>query len=121
MARKIEIEDKQEKVDNSTSFEAEFNEEEGLVSFHLTDGTPVEMRSPKTRQILQLESYIKTAPEDERTDSFVALKFASLVIIKFGDKSKISFDELLDNLEPFDIKRVAAALSLFRGILESLQ
>lgn len=123
MARKIEIEDKQpqEKVNSSTTFEADFNQEEGVVSFKLTDGTPIEMKSPKARQLLLLESYIKNAPKEERTDSFVAMKFASLIITKFGDKDKISFDELLDNLETIDMKRVAAAIALFRDFFECLQ
>ncbi|UKO99362.1 hypothetical protein [Nostoc sp. UHCC 0870] len=130
MARKVIVEEAKEiapvesislpKEVDSSEFQVEFNQEEGTVKFILTDGTPVEMKSPKSRQFLLLESFLKSADEDYKTESFIALKLASLCMTKFGDKDKVSFDELLDILEVEDIERVAASLSCFRDKLEYL-
>lgn len=130
MARKVIVEEVKEEVSveaislpkeiDSSEFQVEFNQEEGTVKFVLTDETPVEMKSPKTRQFLLLESFLKSADEDYKTESFIALKLASLCMTKFGDKDKVSFDELLDILEVEDIERVAASLSCFRDKFEYL-
>lgn len=127
MARKVIVEEpKQEDIisltqkEDSSEFSVEFNQEEGTVTFQLTDGTVVKMKSPKTRQFLLLESFIKSADEEYKTESFLALKLASLCITKFGTKDKISFEELIDTLEIEDVERVAAAIVCFRDKLEYL-
>jgi hypothetical protein len=109
-----------EQKSDESEFQAEFNEEEGVVSFSLEDGTPVVMKSPKTRQFLLLESFLKSAEQEYKTESFVAVKLASLCITKFGEKDKVSFDQLLDELEIIDLERLAAALSVFRDKLEAI-
>lgn len=100
--------------EQSSEFQVEFNQEEGIVNFKLTDGTPVQMNSPKTRQFLLLESFVKSAESEYKTDSFIVLKLASLCITKFGAKDKISFEELIDTLEIEDVERVAAAIGCFQ-------
>ncbi|AFY49008.1 hypothetical protein Nos7524_3208 [Nostoc sp. PCC 7524] len=105
---------------NNNEFQVEFNQEEGIVRFQLTDGTLIQLNSPKAKQFLLLDSYLKVAEEEFRTESFIALKLASLCITKFGDRDKISFNELLDILEIEDVERMAASLNCFRDKLEYL-
>ncbi|BAY23715.1 hypothetical protein NIES2100_35070 [Calothrix sp. NIES-2100] len=104
----------------SDEFKADFNPDEGTVSFQLEDSTPVVMKSPKTRQFLLLESFIKTAEPEYKTESFIAIKLASLCITKFGTLDKVSFDYLLDELEFTDLERLAAAISCFRDKLDAI-
>lgn len=104
----------------SNEFKVEYNPDEGTASFELEDGTPVVMKSPKTRQLLRLESFISSADPEYRTDSFTAVKLASLCISKFGDKDSVTFDYLLDELDFTDLERLAAALSCFRDKLEAI-
>lgn len=104
----------------STEFQVEYNQEEGIASFSLEDGTAIVMKSPKTRQFLLLDSFMKSVDSDYKTESFVAVKLASLCITKFGDRDKVTFDELLDNLEITDLERVAAAIMCFRDKLEAV-
>jgi hypothetical protein len=104
----------------STEVNTIYNQEEGKVSFSLEDGTQVVMKSPKTRQFLLLESFIKSVEPEYKTESFIAIKLASLCITKFGNEDKISFDNLLDNLEINDLERVAEAITCFRDKLESI-
>lgn len=129
MARKLVIEEVKE-LDNlviqpeteskSGEFEAQYNQEEGTVDFELADGTPVQVTSPKAKQFLLIEGFIKTAPEEYKTESFLIIKLASLCITKFGKKTKLTFDELLEVLEVEDIERVAAAIGYFRDKFEYL-
>lgn len=105
-----------EKVDVNYSYD----EEAGSVSFKFSDDTPVILKAPTTRQFLILEGFIKNADHDYRTEAFVALKLASLCIIKIGDKDKITFDELVDRLQFTDFERLAAGLEFFRDIIESV-
>lgn len=105
--------------DKSDELKIEYNPEEGIANFSLEDGTSVEMKYPKTRQFLLLESFMKSAEPEYRTESFAAVKLASLCITKFGDKDKVTFDELLDTLEVSDLERVAAAIICFRDKLEA--
>ncbi|MBD2196614.1 MULTISPECIES: hypothetical protein [Calothrix] len=101
--------------------EIDFNAEEGIASFKLEDGTPVVMKSPKTRQFLLLESFMKSTEAEYKTESFIAVKLASLCITKFGNKDKVTFDELLDELEITDLERVAEAIMCFQDKLEALR
>ena len=100
--------------ETDNKFEALYDSDTGVVTFELTDGTPVSMKSPKTRQFLLLESFMKQSPEEYKTESFLALKLASLCINKYAGKSNISFEELIDILEIEDVERVAAALTFFQ-------
>ncbi|MFN6460550.1 MAG: hypothetical protein RMZ41_001715 [Nostoc sp. DedVER02] len=129
MARKPVIEEVKEldkveaalpEVEKSGEFQATYNQDEQTVDFELTDGTPVQVKSPKAKQILLLEGFINTAPQEYKTDSFAMLKLASLCVTKFGDKAKLSFEELLELLELEDIERVAAAIGYFRDKLAYL-
>ncbi|MGV0103971.1 hypothetical protein NSTCB13_02617 [Nostoc sp. DSM 114160] len=129
MAKKLVIEEVKEldKVEvmqpieeESNKFEAVYNQDEQTVDFELTDGTPVQVKSPKAKQFLLLEGFIKSSPEEYKTDSFAILKLASLCITKLGKKSKVSFEELLEILELEDIERVAAAIGHFRDKLAYL-
>ncbi|MEH1966756.1 hypothetical protein [Nostoc sp.] len=109
-----------ETVEESSEFKAEYDADAGIVSFELTDGTPIVMKSPKTRQFLLLESFMSTAEPEYKTNSFIALKLAALCITKYGKNTSISFDNLADNLEFEDMERLAAGLAFFQGKLESL-
>jgi len=125
MAKKVLIEEvKQPQVEEvftlkSDEFKVNLDSDTQTVKFELTDGTSVEMKSPKTRQFLLLESFMKSAEDEYKTESFMALKLASLCITKFGDKDKVSFDELLE-IEIEDVERVAASLGCFRDKFEYL-
>jgi hypothetical protein len=109
-----------ETVEESSEFKAEYDADAGIVSFQLTDGTPVVMKSPKTRQLLLLESFLNSAEPEYKTESFLALKLSALCIIKYGKNSSISFDNLIDNLELQDMERLAAGLAFFQDKLEYL-
>ncbi len=109
-----------ETVEESSEFKAEYDADAGIVSFELTDGTPVSMKSPKTRQFLLLESFMSTAEPEYRTNSFIALKLAALCITKYGKNPSISFDNLVDNLELQDTERLAAGLAFFQDKFEYL-
>ncbi|MEA5603711.1 hypothetical protein [Nostoc sp. UHCC 0252] len=128
MARKLVIEevkelDKAEVVqaqelpaneEESGEFQAQYNPDEQTVDFELLDGTPVQLKSPKAKQFLLMEGFIQTAPEEYKTNMFVLLKLASLCMTKFGSKSKLTFEELLEVLEVEDLERVAAAIFYFQ-------
>lgn len=118
--KEVTQEEAVETVETDKKFEAQYNPDSGVVTFELTDGTSVTMSSPKTRQFLLLESFIRSAGEEYKTESFMALKLASLCISKFGAKKAISFDELLDTLEIEDVERVAAALAFFQNKFDYL-
>ncbi|MEH1957665.1 hypothetical protein [Nostoc sp.] len=129
MARKLVIEEVKEldkveaalpEVEKSDEFQAVYNQDEQTVDFELTDGTPIQVKSPKAKQFLLLEGFLKNSPEEYKTDSFAILKLASLCMTKFGKKSKVSFEELLEILELEDIERVAAAIGYFRDKLAYL-
>lgn len=105
---------------NQINFKSDYDEEAGIVSFQLEDGTPVVMKSPKTRQFLLLEGFMKSVEPEYKTESFIAVKLASLCITKFGNKDKVTFDELLDELEITDLERVAEAIMCFQDKLSAL-
>lgn len=109
-----------ETVEESSEFKAEYDADTGIVTFELTDGTPVAMKSPKTRQLLLLEGWISNVTEEYKTNSFIALKLAALCITKFGKNPSVSFDNLLDTIEFEDMERLAAGLAFFQDKLESL-
>ncbi|MFS0515146.1 hypothetical protein ACEYW6_10535 [Nostoc sp. UIC 10607] len=109
-----------ETVEESSEFKAEYDADTGIVTFELTDGTPVSMKSPKTRQFLLLESFLNSAEPEYKTESFLALKLSALCIIKYGKNTSISFDNLIDNLELQDMERLAAGLAFFQDKLEYL-
>lgn len=108
------------KTDDNTNFDVTYDPDNQKVSLVLLDGTPVEITSPKAKQFLLLESFIKSAPEEYKTDSFVMIKLASVCITKYGDETSITFDALLDNLEIEDLERLVAGLTFFRDKLEYL-
>ncbi|MDZ8259451.1 hypothetical protein [Nostoc sp. ChiQUE01b] len=114
------IEVQSEAVEESSEFTAEYDADAGIVTFKLTDGTPVAMKSPKTRQFLLLESFINSAEPEYKTESFLVLKLAALCTTKYGKNTSVSFDYLLDNLEGCDMKRVAAAITVFQDKFEFL-
>lgn len=107
-------------AEDTSLFTANYDQDNQVVSFELTDGTPVVMKSPKAKQFLLLESFAKQAEQEYLTDSFVMLKLASVCITKYGKKDSITFNDLVDNLELEDIERVVSALSFFRDKLEYL-
>lgn len=102
------------------SFEAIYDESTKEVRFELTSGIKIKLKSPKAKQFLLLDSFVKNAPEEYKTESFCTLKLASLCICKYGDKDSVTFDELIDELEVEDIERVVAGLSFFRDKFEHL-
>ncbi|ANV88495.1 hypothetical protein [Picosynechococcus sp. PCC 7117] len=105
---------------NSDEFQAKFNPDTQTAQFSLIDGTPVEIKSPKAKQFLLLDSFINHASEEYKTESFIFLKLASLCITSFGDKDSISFEELVDLLEIEDIERIGASMSFFRDKFDYL-
>ena len=112
---------KETEVENTDNkFNAQYNPDEGVVTFELTDGTPVSMKSPKTRQFLLLDSFMNNSAEEYKTEAFILLKLASLCINKFGTKVSISFDELVDSLEFKDVERLASAIAFFQDKFEHL-
>jgi hypothetical protein len=115
----LELNSQSENEDTSL-FTANYDPDNQTVSFELTDGTPVVMKSPKAKQFLLLESFAKQAEQEYLTDSFVMLKLASVCITKFGKKTSISFYDLVDSLELEDIERVVSCLGFFRDKLEYL-
>ncbi len=133
MARKLVIEEVKEldkveaaqsqdlaEIEKADEFQAVYNEDEKTVDFELTDGTKVQLKSPKAKQALLLNGFLKTAPEEYITTEMLMFKLASLCITKFGKKSKLTFEELLDILELKDMGRVVAAISYFRDFFEYL-
>lgn len=101
-------------------FQATYDPDNQIVSFDLTDGTPVVIKSPKVKQFCLLESFVKQSPQEYLTDTFTLLKLASLCITKYGAKTSVSFDYLIDNLEIEDLERMVAGLGFFRDKLDYL-
>ncbi|MBD2452248.1 hypothetical protein H6G76_35145 [Nostoc sp. FACHB-152] len=106
--------------EKSDEFQAAYDPDNQTVSFELVDGTPVVMKSPKVKQFGLLESFIKQSPQEYLTDTFTLIKLASLCITKFGDKSSVSFDQLINTLEIEDLERMVAGLGFFRDKLDYL-
>lgn len=102
------------------NFEAVYDSEKQQVHITLTNGKEVILNSPKAKQFLLLESFVKSTLDEYKTDSFVVLKLASVCITKYGDKSSVTFDELLEDLEIEDLERIVAGLTFFRDKLEYL-
>jgi hypothetical protein len=107
-------------TEDPSLFNVNHDPDNQVVSFELTDGTSVVMKSPKAKQFLLLESFAKQADQEYLTDSFIMLKLASVCITKYGNQSSITFNDLMDNLELEDIERVVSALSFFRDKLDYL-
>ena len=107
-------------TDDNTNFDVTYDSDTQTVFLTLKDGTAVEITSPKAKQFLLLESFVKSAAEEYKTDSFVMIKLASLCITKYGEAKFITFDNLLDNLEIEDLERLVAGLTFFRDKLEYL-
>lgn len=125
MARKVTVveEPKPSVVASSPdtkTFTVEYDDEAGIVSFELADGTPVVMKKPRTRQLLLIDSWRNSVDLEYRTSAFTALKLASLCITKYGQNDKASFDDLAD-LDFEDCERVVKALECFRDVFEHLQ
>ncbi|MBD2168062.1 hypothetical protein H6G04_27125 [Calothrix membranacea FACHB-236] len=104
----------------SNEFKVNYNPDEGIASFELKDGTPVVMKSPKTRQFLLLESFMNSAEPEYKSVSFMGVKLASLCITKFGNRDSVTFDDLLDELDFTDLERLAAAISCFQDKLDAI-
>ncbi|MBD2515189.1 hypothetical protein H6G93_09245 [Nostoc sp. FACHB-973] len=107
-------------TNQTSTFDVEHKVDEQIVTFHLINGKRVSMRSPNTKQFLLLQSWLQSVEQEFKSDQLVAIKLASLCIIEFDGKPKITFDELLDSLEFDDLERVAAAISLFRDKIDAL-
>ncbi|BBD59503.1 hypothetical protein NIES2109_22900 [Nostoc sp. HK-01] len=102
------------------TFTVDYDDEAGIVSFELADGTPVVMKKPRTRQLLLIDSWRNSVEPEYLTNAFTSLKLASLCITKFGDKDKATFDDLAD-LDFENCERVVKALECFRDVFEHLQ
>ncbi|ALF55621.1 hypothetical protein ACX27_26715 [Nostoc piscinale CENA21] len=121
MVRKVTtVEEPKQVIEAPKTFAVQYDDEAGTVSFNLSDGTPVEMRKPRTRQLLLIDSWKSTADPEYVTTAFTALKLASLCVTKFGNANKVSFDELID-VDFEDCERVVKALECFRDVFDSLQ
>ncbi|AUT00891.1 hypothetical protein CLI64_11050 [Nostoc sp. CENA543] len=102
------------------TFDVQYDDVLGTVSFELSDGTPIVMKKPKTRQLLLMQSWLETVSPEYRSNGFVALKLASLCTVKFGDADHATFDQLAD-VDFEDCERVVKALECFRDVFEHLQ
>lgn len=110
----------QEPAPTPKTFQVNYDDEAGTVSFEMADGTPVLLKKPKTRQLLLMQSWLSSAPDEYKTNAFMVFKLASLCTAKYGKKKELTFDELLD-LELEDAERMAKALECFRDFFEQLQ
>jgi hypothetical protein len=99
----------------------QFDELENRVTFQLYDGTQIELKSPKGKQFLQIQSWYQSAPEEYRSDVFSSIKLAHTCMVSYIPlNSKLStvpsFEDFLDTLEVEDIERVGSALTCFRAV-----
>lgn len=121
MGRTItEVTKVEESLEVPVSFQAIHDEINNTVTFDLINGKTVVIKEPSTKQILLLEGFIKSHTEEYRTDAFIMLAIASYSIVKYGDRNKITFDELLDELELDDMERLATAMSHFQSFFSKL-
>ncbi|WP_414579110.1 hypothetical protein [Anabaena sp. CCY 9402-a] len=120
MARRVVVAaEPQPVVVEAKTFEVQYDDEAGTVSFNLSDGTPVILEKPKTRQMLLIESWLSSVEPEYKTSAFTTLKLASLCTIKYGEATKISFDKIID-IDFEDCERVVKALECFRDFFEHM-
>ncbi|MBD2060509.1 hypothetical protein H6F88_31705 [Oculatella sp. FACHB-28] len=111
-----------EEQEEPKEFEITQDEEAGIVSFELVDGTPVVLRSPKPKDFLLMNSFVKLADDEYKTEEMLGFKLITLCMTKYGSKNKVDFYEFLDSVEDIeDLQRTATAFSFFRSNLERLQ
>lgn len=90
--------------------------EDGSVTFPLTDGTLITMRDLLTEDITKVEQF-SMRYEGGAGSTAIALKLIALLCIKWGDKTSVSYDELTKKpLRKFmpDLKRFNKVFEFFR-------
>lgn len=103
------------------SFELTHDEEAGTVSFSLVDGTPVILRSPKPKDFLLVNSFMKQAEPEYLTEEMLGFKLITLCMSKLGNQTKVDFYQFLDQVEDIeDFQRIGEAFNFFRDQLERL-
>jgi hypothetical protein len=115
-----------ETIEKPKAFTYAYDDELGTVDFELTDGTPVTLRSPRTRDFLTVSSWLSTADAELQSDQMSILRMAAACMAKLGNGkaalTHVTLDQLLDKLDetndPEDITRLAIAVNCFRDQLE---
>jgi hypothetical protein len=96
--------------------EVSFDPESKTASF-VVNNIPVVIREPKGRDFLTLTDWIGTKAQldDEPPGSLITtMKLLSLCIVRFGNKNRVSLDDLLDNLPTQkDVEVAASGLNFF--------
>jgi hypothetical protein len=99
----------------------------GIATFALEDGTRLGIKEPKARQLLAAQSFMESAPVEERGSITMNVRLVYCCIVQYfapgssASKVKPDWDSFLDGLEIEDIGRVAAALGAFPGLLDRLR
>jgi hypothetical protein len=99
----------------------------GIATFALEDGTRLGIKEPKARQLLAAQSFMESAPVEERGSITMNVRLVYCCIVQYfapdssASKVKPDWDSFLDGLEIGDIGRVAAALGAFPGLLDRLR
>lgn len=101
-----------------SAFVYEYDDEAGTVDFELSDGTLVRLKSPTKKQLWAVTGWINSSGEDYRNDLMMMMKLAQVCVVKWGNLKAIAFDQMLEELEPADFKRLGAAVTCFRSGVE---
>lgn len=96
----------------------EFDEVNKIVYFTTSEGKEVEIVCPKTRQLIQVRKLAKKydAADDEMEMAFL---FMMACVTKYGDATKITYDECMD-LPIQDSMTMVKCLEFFRAEMSAL-
>lgn len=91
--------------------------DDGSVTFPLTDGTLITLRDVLTEDITKVEQFSLRFGESGAGNLAIALKLISLLCVQWGDKKSVSYDELtkkpLRKMMP-ELKRFNKVFEFFR-------
>lgn len=103
-----------ESIEVSADTFAVTENDDDSVTFPLTDGTIVTLRDPLTEDMLALEQF--GLKQEALSPSMGVLKLVSLMCVKWGERDKISYEELTAlpyrKAKP-DLQRLGYVLSTF--------
>jgi hypothetical protein len=103
-----------ESIEVSADTFAVTENDDDSVTFPLTDGTIVTLRDPLTEDMLALEQF--GLKQEALSPSMGVLKLVSLMCVKWGERDKISYEELTAlpyrKAKP-DLQRLGYVLSKF--------
>jgi len=104
----------------ATAFDVSIDEDTGIATFALVDGTLLSLAEPKAGHFLRVDAWRATAPDDLNSDIVAGLKLAHSCIVRYcpdGEKSVIKpdFEPFIDSLDFDDVERVGSVLSNFRS------